>query len=340
MKNSVSLIIPNYNYAQYLVRRLSTVLSQTVPVAEIIFLDDASTDNSVVLAETLLKKQSIPYKIICNEKNEGVFAQWRKGIALASYDLIWIAEVDDICESSFLATLLPAFEDKQVALAYCQSVLVNEKLHKIGLDSDYKFEAYFPNPKIWQYDFVHNGYDAVQNNMLVMNPIVNVSACVFRKSSILENPKMQAIESYKMMGDWLFYVLLLAQDKQYKIAYFAQALNYFVRHTKSVSKQEKQDIYNQELRNIYTYFLAHCSPNVETQEKMLSVLLAQEKIEGLEILLAQFEPEIVVRVLYKHLIFQKSLSIYEKKLIGYLRKMRKKLGVEQFLKKIFKYIHD
>ena len=46
----VSVIVPNFNHAQYLGERLRCLFDQTYPPHEIIFLDDASTDESVKLA--------------------------------------------------------------------------------------------------------------------------------------------------------------------------------------------------------------------------------------------------------------------------------------------------
>ena len=43
----VSIIIPNYNHAQYLDERIQSVLKQTYQNFEVIILDDKSTDNSL-----------------------------------------------------------------------------------------------------------------------------------------------------------------------------------------------------------------------------------------------------------------------------------------------------
>ena len=43
----ISVIVPNYNYEKYLPDRIKSILNQTYPLYELIFLDDASTDNSV-----------------------------------------------------------------------------------------------------------------------------------------------------------------------------------------------------------------------------------------------------------------------------------------------------
>ena len=47
------MIVPNFNYARYLRGRLFSILEQTRAAQEIIFLDDASTDESAaVIAES------------------------------------------------------------------------------------------------------------------------------------------------------------------------------------------------------------------------------------------------------------------------------------------------
>ncbi len=47
----ISVIVPNYNYEKYLPERVKSILNQTYPLYELIFLDDASTDNSVSIFE-------------------------------------------------------------------------------------------------------------------------------------------------------------------------------------------------------------------------------------------------------------------------------------------------
>ena len=93
---AVSVIFPNYNHEKFLPERLGSVLQQTVPPAEIIFLDDCSSDDSVSIAKNILAKSGIPFRIVENKMNSGgVFRQWMKGIGLARHDLSWIAETDD-----------------------------------------------------------------------------------------------------------------------------------------------------------------------------------------------------------------------------------------------------
>ena len=45
----ISVIIPNYNHAPFLEERIRSILAQTRRPDEIIFLDDASTDDSLAV---------------------------------------------------------------------------------------------------------------------------------------------------------------------------------------------------------------------------------------------------------------------------------------------------
>jgi len=67
----ISIIIPNYNNEKYLKVCLDSVLRQTYNDIEIIIVDDASTDGSLVIIEEYMSKHSC-IRLIRNEKNQGV----------------------------------------------------------------------------------------------------------------------------------------------------------------------------------------------------------------------------------------------------------------------------
>ena len=86
----VSVIIPNYNHAQFLEQRIQSVLDQTYQDFEIIYLDDASTDNSNEVFAKFANNSRI--RAIYNQTNSGSpFKQWNKGIRLAQGEYVWIA---------------------------------------------------------------------------------------------------------------------------------------------------------------------------------------------------------------------------------------------------------
>ena len=116
----VSVIIPNYNYQDFIIERIDSIVNQTYPIYEIIILDDCSTDNSVAVIEEKIKKipSGIKVTFIKNEKNSGcVFKQWDKGFKQATGDYIWIAEADDSAECNFVEEVMKGFDNEDVVLS-------------------------------------------------------------------------------------------------------------------------------------------------------------------------------------------------------------------------------
>src|SRR5687767_14108483 len=101
---SCSVIIPNYNHGRFLHERIGSVVAQKKEPFEIIILDDHSTDNSREVIE-IYRAHRLVTHIVYNEKNSGSpFAQWVRGIKLATASWIWIAESDDVANADFLET--------------------------------------------------------------------------------------------------------------------------------------------------------------------------------------------------------------------------------------------
>src|SRR5437879_548872 len=74
---TVSVIVPNYNHARYLRRRIDSILAQTYRDFELILLDDGSTDESRSILSEYGNDPRV--KIELNERNSGnTFKQWNK----------------------------------------------------------------------------------------------------------------------------------------------------------------------------------------------------------------------------------------------------------------------
>jgi glycosyltransferase involved in cell wall biosynthesis len=229
----VSVIVPNFNYARYLTERLSSVVNQAHPIYEILFLDDASSDESVSIARNLLEAQSIPYKIVLNDVNSGsVFSQWKKGVDLADGDYVWIAEADDSTDAGFLAEAMKGFHEPDVVLSYCESKQMDED-GRILADNYLEYVADIDADR-WHRHFVNEGSAEISQALSIKNTIPNVSGVVFRKDRLQSvlNEHMPSIRTFRVAGDWLVYVLLLRNGK---LAFSPRSLNKHRRHSRGVT---------------------------------------------------------------------------------------------------------
>lgn len=248
---TVSVILPNYNYAKYISGRIDEVLNQTYPVSEIIILDDASTDNSVEIIKEKcveLKKlhPEITIRVLVNKQNSSnVFSQWQKGIKLATSDYIWIAELDDVAKPQLLEVALEHSDDN-TALVCAGSRFIDE------------------NGKLVLKDNLRKIKDSFRRNILVYNTIPNVSAVVFKN-----NPKLceflEEAKKYHLSGDWYFYVRI---SELGKIVYLKRVLNYHRLHEASVTGATDCKKRLAEMKSIHKYILEKKIPNEMTKKSM------------------------------------------------------------------------
>jgi len=241
----VSVIVPNYNHALYLRRRLESVYRQTYKNIEVLLLDDCSDDQSRdILTEYAVHYPEITRELFNCQNSGGVFRQWAKGIKAATGDLIWIAESDDYCDENFLEKIVRCFDDEAVMLAYAkiqfvrddETVIPNEFIHHVqDLDCREK----------WNSSYINTAHQEVLDALGIVNTIPNVSGVVFRRPvdmPLLEDEKWL---SMRVAGDWIFY---LHQLRGGKIAYSSETNNYFRRYENSTAaKTYKKEIFYKEL---------------------------------------------------------------------------------------------
>ena len=229
----VSVIVPNYNYAEYLVERITSIVHQDYPIYEIIILDDASSDDSVRVLNNLISTINIDCRFIINDSNSGnPFVQWLKGVELARGDYIWIAEADDLSEPGFLKEVLLPFKDPSIVMSYCQSKQMDLK-GKILSDNYLDYVSDISSDK-WLTHYVEEGLTEVRSSLAIKNVIPNVSAVVFERNSLLKALKegIEEIKEYRVAGDWITYIYALSHGK---IAFLPKSLNLHRRHQNSVT---------------------------------------------------------------------------------------------------------
>ena len=91
----ISVIIPTYNYAKYLSRCISSITEQNYAVLEIIIIDDGSTDNTKVTAQSIneaAKNYNIQY---FHQENSGVSSARNHGSKIATSEYLMFLDADD-----------------------------------------------------------------------------------------------------------------------------------------------------------------------------------------------------------------------------------------------------
>jgi hypothetical protein len=110
---TVSVIIPTYNRAPYIADSLHSVLAQTRPAAEIIVVDDGSTDGTDGVVARFA-----PRVAYIRQANAGKLVAIATGLDHVTGDLVWVMDDDDIAPPDALALLAAPFADPDVVMSY------------------------------------------------------------------------------------------------------------------------------------------------------------------------------------------------------------------------------
>lgn len=100
---SVTVIIPTYNRAPWLPETIASILNQTYPPAEVLIVDDGSTDETEAVCTAFPE----PVRYI-RQSNAGVSAARNRGVREAKHDWIAFVDSDDVWEPNKLEVQLAA----------------------------------------------------------------------------------------------------------------------------------------------------------------------------------------------------------------------------------------
>lgn len=111
-----SIILPAYNAEKYIKQCIESLLEQSYNYFEIIIINDGSTDRTLDIIKTFLRKDS-RIKLI-NKKNEGVSIARNRGLAQAIGEYIIFVDADDLVNKNLLSTLYLVIKEFNNELDY------------------------------------------------------------------------------------------------------------------------------------------------------------------------------------------------------------------------------
>lgn len=114
---TITCLISNYNYAQFVLEAIEGALRQTVPFDEIIVVDDGSTDGSMALLRHNHTATST-VKII-GKRHEGQLSCFNSGAACATGDIVFFLDADDIYEPQYVERALDIYDRQPCDFLFC-----------------------------------------------------------------------------------------------------------------------------------------------------------------------------------------------------------------------------
>ncbi|MDO6413399.1 glycosyltransferase family 2 protein [Sphingomonas sp. BIUV-7] len=247
---SISVILPNYNHAAFLPRRIETILAQTHTDFELLILDDCSPDNSRDVIARYLSDPRV--RVSFNETNSGnTFLQWRKGLAETTGDYVWVAESDDAADPTFLEKLARQLDLNPTAgLAVAQSYIIDaqDQVCHEYFDSWRRDDLSTYDLEAFRKDFVMDGREYLRRYMSPWNTLPNASAILFRRAAFdtIGGPQTELAQC----GDWMTYAHML---RYHDIACLAEPLNYFRQHAFTVRNRLKGEPFVRETLQVERY---------------------------------------------------------------------------------------
>lgn len=243
----VSIIIPNFNHHDFLVQRIESVLNQTFQDFELILLDDASTDDSIMVLQEYANHPKVSHLLLNDDNSGSVFKQWIKGIELAQGSYIWIAESDDYASPKFLESTISVLEtDASLGMVFTDTHKVDSEGYSLGLVSKSK--------KILT-ELIEEGGIINKRNLteylLTQMVIVNASSVLFKKE-IFNDLDFNTLSAFKNAGDIFVYMNVALR---YNISFLPEPLNFMRLHEDNTTKKNKKSgrLHQESLFNLNYY---------------------------------------------------------------------------------------
>lgn len=242
---SISVVVPNYNYARFLYQRIYSILYQNVKINELIILDDCSSDNSRDVIDDIYDNlhSIISMKKVYNDTNSGSpFKQWSKGFSLAKSEYVWISEADDYSSKDFLKEVVkPMIVDKEVVLSYCDTSYID--VDGVVVNKSVKSLVDIMKTGHFNKTYVNDGIDEIKNYLFLNCTIANVSSVVFKNDDY--SSELLRAGEFKQCGDWYFYFTVM---KRGKVSYNAINYNKCRLHGTNSTTSLKKKIHFEEIK--------------------------------------------------------------------------------------------
>jgi glycosyltransferase involved in cell wall biosynthesis len=179
----LSIIIPVYNVEKFLPVCLDSILFEWQEgVAELICVNDGSTDNSLIVLKSY--QERYPFIQVINQENKGLSGARNAGLQKAKGKYVFFLDSDDTVYRGFINTICEEIDDNDILLFNAQVIDENNTLthqypilnpNKYNLGMDFYID-YLRNPKfvfICAWSKVYRRDFLLQNNLFFEEGILH-----------------------------------------------------------------------------------------------------------------------------------------------------------------------
>lgn len=179
-KNKISIVVPVYNKEKYIKNFIKSVIKQTYTNFELILVNDGSTDNSIIVAEEILKDSKLEYKII-NKSNGGQSSARNAGIKVAEGEWIVIPDSDDTLQKDYLKIMINSVIGANSEVGICDLEYVSED--NIFEESKRTSETIVKNGKDFFADFVMHKIEIGPVSLIIKKEFLEMIQIAFNEKS-------------------------------------------------------------------------------------------------------------------------------------------------------------
>ena len=208
----VSIICVSMNHAAYVENGMHSFIKQTYPNIEVLYLDNASGDNTFEIAEGLLLTARRPYQSFKRERSYNLPENFNYLVKKAAGKYLCFISCDDWMLPEFIDMMVKQYEQHQhIGLLYSNGWYYYEDTGRYELAANKKFIS----GKIFDHIFLHG----------VLFPVgIMVKKEVFDKVGLFN--EIIPVEDYEF---WLRIA------NEYEIGYSSEPMLYYRKHSQSMS---------------------------------------------------------------------------------------------------------
>lgn len=204
----VSVCIPAYNNADYILDTINSILNQSYKNIELIIVDDNSLDDTLEVVKSV---QDERIKVYHNDKNLGMSGNWNRCLELCTGEFVKLICADDIIATNAIEKEVEALVSNQSATLVCSDT----KLVDLNGNGKGFYKRYRKSGLV-------DGKEVCRKGFLVKDYFGAPQANTFRRS-VAE--KIGGFDTYfTYILDYDFFVSLACEGDVYIIH---ESLNYF-----------------------------------------------------------------------------------------------------------------